>query len=664
MRDNGPVTDREILVPPGEMLVSRTDAGGRITFCNGAFITVSGFDVAELTGAPHNIVRHRDMPKAAFRDLWETIGQGRVWEGLVKNRTKAGDFYWVRANVTPVMKGGKLDGYISIRVRPGREEVAAAAAAYDRIQAGDGKGIGLRNGAVVATGLGARLGRAWRSVTGRIGLAAAGVVAMAAADLGLGASGAGVGAEMAATALGLGFAGAMAVSALALLRASLADMQARFDQIATGDFHSLLPDSPAAEFGGVLMRLRGMRAQLGYAEQERAEGDRRAAEARTGAIQEMAGRIEEAVRGSVDEIRTHTATMAREADGMAEASGLVRAGADGASAGAGLAFENVQAVAAATEQLAASVREITEQATRAGGATQRAVEQSRHTEETIRSLATSLGSVEQVVTLIRRIAEQTNLLALNATIEAARAGDAGKGFAVVAGEVKTLATQTARSTEEITRHIAEILAVSRQAVSAAEGIGQAISEVCSVSGSIAAAMEQQAAATQEIARNVNGSSDAVRLVSERAGEVRQVADNAGDLAEGVRRGAAGVDRSIGGMREALVRLVRTSMAEAERRGERRHEVEERCLVQGGGVRAEATMRDVSRHGCRIGGLAGIAPGATVEVSVPGWGLSARFRVIDVSERGHHLDLVDDGGEAWMMAVERRFAGGAETRRAA
>jgi PAS domain-containing protein len=92
MRDNGPVTTREITVPETEMLVSRTDAGGRIIFCNGTFAAVSGFANDELLGAPHNLVRHPDMPQAAFRNLWETIRAGQVWEGLVKNRTKAGRF--------------------------------------------------------------------------------------------------------------------------------------------------------------------------------------------------------------------------------------------------------------------------------------------------------------------------------------------------------------------------------------------------------------------------------------------------------------------------------------------------------------------------------------------------------------------------------------------
>ncbi|MBX9635514.1 MAG: PAS domain-containing protein, partial [Magnetospirillum sp.] len=115
MRDNGSVTNHEILLKEGDLLVSRTDASGRITFVNQAFIDISGFTEQELIGAPHNLVRHPHMPKEAFADLWGTIKSGKPWEGFVKNRTKTGDYYWVRANVTPFIENGQIAGYVSIR---------------------------------------------------------------------------------------------------------------------------------------------------------------------------------------------------------------------------------------------------------------------------------------------------------------------------------------------------------------------------------------------------------------------------------------------------------------------------------------------------------------------------------------------------------------------
>ena len=115
MRNNLPITQREYDYPSSEIIVSTTDAQGRITHCNRAFVEISGYDYEELLGQPHNIVRHPDVPPEAFKDLWATVGRGRPWTGVVKNRRKNGDHYWVQANVTPIMHQGKPAGYMSVR---------------------------------------------------------------------------------------------------------------------------------------------------------------------------------------------------------------------------------------------------------------------------------------------------------------------------------------------------------------------------------------------------------------------------------------------------------------------------------------------------------------------------------------------------------------------
>src|ERR1700760_3990287 len=159
MRDNGPITTQEVLLPEGLLLVSQTDTGGRITFANDAFVRISGFSREELIGSPHNLFRPPHMPQAAFRDLWATVKSGRPWEGVVKNRTKNGDFYWVRANVTPVVEGGQLKGFISIRSKPERHEGAGAETIYESLRGEHRRGLQLKGGAVVRTGLAARWNR-------------------------------------------------------------------------------------------------------------------------------------------------------------------------------------------------------------------------------------------------------------------------------------------------------------------------------------------------------------------------------------------------------------------------------------------------------------------------------------------------------------------------
>jgi PAS domain S-box-containing protein len=168
MRVNEPITDHEIEYPDGEPLVSRTDTGGRIEFANHVFVEVSGFTEQELVGAPHNIVRHPHMPQQAFADLWATIKAGRPWDGLVKNRAKSGDFYWVRANVTPVVRNGEVAGFISVRSKPSRPQIAAAERIYAALRTGTAKGIALSDGDVVRTGMRARVGVLWHSVLGRL----------------------------------------------------------------------------------------------------------------------------------------------------------------------------------------------------------------------------------------------------------------------------------------------------------------------------------------------------------------------------------------------------------------------------------------------------------------------------------------------------------------
>ncbi|AFL72506.1 methyl-accepting chemotaxis protein [Thiocystis violascens] len=136
MRTNLPVTDTEHLMLDDQLIVSSTDLKGRITHFNRDFLDISGFSKEELLGAPHNLVRHPDMPAAAFEDLWKTVKTGRPWTGLVKNRCKNGDFYWVEANVSPLRENGAVTGYISVRRKPTREQIAAAEAIYERLRAG------------------------------------------------------------------------------------------------------------------------------------------------------------------------------------------------------------------------------------------------------------------------------------------------------------------------------------------------------------------------------------------------------------------------------------------------------------------------------------------------------------------------------------------------
>ncbi|MBZ9538274.1 PAS domain S-box protein [Modicisalibacter tunisiensis] len=169
MRDNQPVTQRERLLDDDHYLITRTDLKGRITYANQAFIEVSGYERDELIGAPHSIVRHPDMPEAAFANLWETIEAGESWHGLVKNRRKNGDHYWVDASATPIIENGELLGYASVRVKADPAACEQAERVYADIRAGRPSGFRLDRGRLVRSGLRGRLRRLrLRSLQGRM----------------------------------------------------------------------------------------------------------------------------------------------------------------------------------------------------------------------------------------------------------------------------------------------------------------------------------------------------------------------------------------------------------------------------------------------------------------------------------------------------------------
>ncbi|MFC7335094.1 methyl-accepting chemotaxis protein [Rhodocista pekingensis] len=754
MRDNGPVTGREVMLGDGDLLVSRTDTAGRITFANDAFVRISGFSEKELLGAPHNLVRHPHMPKEAFADLWATVKAGQPWEGLVKNRCKNGDHYWVRANVTPVVEGGEVKGYISIRTRPARADVEAAERLYAAIRAGTAKDIAVVGGEPVRKGLSAWVRRTAASLTGRLVASFAAMVLLVAALGWIGLQGlsdaqeglrtvyedrvvalrdlkqvsdevavaivdaankarsgslsleeGAASVERAQGVLATGWTAFKATSLdaeearlvtgaeapllradraitdlLALLRQGnraaldlfirdrlyqevapvvgalngLADLQVRvaaeeytrvsgrfgtvvwlfaallligaavaagaatlllrtvlrplatlgrhFEAIARGNRGHTIALPPAAEFRPVTAQLRSLRARLAFAAEETETQTRRAALERQRAVLSMAETVERESNAAVEAVAERTGAMARDADGMANSADRVSSAAGGVAAAADQALANAQAVASAAEELSASINEIVTQVTHASTITRSAVAEGQNTAEAIRALSEQVAGIGEVARLINDIAARTNLLALNATIEAARAGEAGKGFAVVAGEVKLLANQTSQATDEITAQITEIQRATAAAVTAVSSIGQRIGEVDQVSTTVAAAMEEQSAATREISRNVVETTQAARQVSELIGTVARDAAETGQQAAAVRANAGSVADSIRELRQVLVRVVRTSTREADRRTEQRFAVDIPCEARlVGGSRQEVRVSDLSVGGATLAG---------------------------------------------------------------
>ncbi|WP_409190714.1 methyl-accepting chemotaxis protein [Bradyrhizobium sp. RDM4] len=256
--------------------------------------------------------------------------------------------------------------------------------------------------------------------------------------------------------------------------------------------------------------------------------------ARQRAIEAYVGEFEGAVRKTLGELSDASGEMRKTSGDLSAVSRQTNERVEVAGKASHDASTSVDSVAAAAEELSASINDISQQAAHAAGIASRAVNQARETDGTVQGLAQSAGRIGEVVGLINTIAQQTNLLALNATIEAARAGEAGRGFAVVASEVKSLASQTAKATEDISEQIADIQKVAGEAINAIQAIGGIIGEVNEVATAIAAAVQEQGAATQEITRSTQYAAQGTRNVSDNITGVKADADTAAGAAENVK----------------------------------------------------------------------------------------------------------------------------------
>ena len=273
---------------------------------------------------------------------------------------------------------------------------------------------------------------------------------------------------------------------------------------------------------------------------EAQELERQAKERRQAAINQAVSTFETAMAGIVQGVSSAATQLQSAAGSMTATAEETSKQAVTVAAAAEEAAANVQTVAAATEELTASIKEIGQQVAHSQGATEGAVQEVGGTTKKVQELARASNKIGDVVRLINDIASQTNLLALNATIEAARAGEAGKGFAVVAGEVKSLAAQTAKATEEIADQVNGIQAATRDSVEAIERIGTAIQSINQTATAIAAAVEEQGAATAEIARNVQEAATGTGEVTRNVGGVSQAAGETGSAAAQVLAAANGL----------------------------------------------------------------------------------------------------------------------------
>ncbi|EMN24345.1 methyl-accepting chemotaxis protein [Leptospira kirschneri] len=550
MRKNLPITNQEIKVPINSVLISRTDMKGRISYVSQDFANISGFSEEEMLGEPHNLIRHPDVPPEIFREMWETIKNGNPWSGIVKNRTKSGDHYWVDATVTPVMSEGVISGYMSVRKKATQDQIQRAEILFSQLKNTKSFFWKLEEGIQI---LFKKLGLSGKIIVYallvfvpllfanfewvRNGLVVLPLLGVICGSIGI----------------------LFLIKTILNYRKEIREIISIQKEIVSGNFLIEIPEKKgSSEIFEIRSSLRvfvisiwGLLVQI----KENFEKNQELYQYLSQSSEQFQSKTQNQA-ASVEETASASHELSSTLDEIVKSIHLQSTGLTAINDGIGKVNESIQNVSKSMDNLSSQTSSVKEKASQSEITFEKAILAMNEIKE-------YSSGISNIIGIITSISEKTNLLSLNASIESARAGEAGKGFSVVAEEISKLASRTRDSIKDIVNLIDNTTkAVNlgaekfQESLSIVKQLTDYIGEVNSSATIVRASLFAQAEKLGEIRKNTDQVNQLGEAVSESSGFQKTASDEISLSMQNIAESSELIARTSGEIKQLVDESIR------------------------------------------------------------------------------------------------------------